>query len=367
MKVCVDVQAAVTQRAGVGRYTKALVENLGNSAGNDRLSLFYFDFKGQGEALKAANATVSATRWIPGRLVQLAWKTMSWPPFNMFAGPADVYHFPNFIIPPLSRGHSVVTIHDASFLRFPEMAEERNLRFLKARIKDTVQRADAIIAVSKFSADEIVSLLGASPDKMHVIYEGISPSFEPAEPHTAVEEVQGLGMDKPFLLTVGTLEPRKNTMFLIEVFEKMKDFDGYLAIVGMPGWKCQPILDRMASSSRAKNIRYLRYVTDKQLKALYTRAELFMFPSLYEGFGFPPLEAMACGAPVISSATGSLPEVLGDAAVVIDGFDANNWAEQATCRLGDRSLVPKGRTQAAKYTWSKAAADTWNVYRKVAG
>lgn len=366
MKVCVDVQAAVTQRAGVGRYTKALVEHLGPAAGDDSLRLFYFDFKGNGEPLKAANSTVLATRF-PGRLAQLAWKTISWPPYDIFAGKADVYHFPNFIIPPLSQGASVVTIHDASFLRLPGMAEERNLSFLRARIRDTVRRADAIIAVSQFSADEIVSLLGAPRERVHVIYEGISPRFAPLDPAASAAALLDLKLEKPFILTVGTLEPRKNTRFLIEVFERMKSFDGQLAIVGMPGWKCQPILDRMASSSRAGDIRYLRYVSDEQLRALYTRTELFVFPSLYEGFGFPPLEAMACGAPVLSAATGSLPEVLGDAATLVGGFDAGQWAELASSHLGDRSATEKGRGRAAMYTWQKAAQETWSVYRKAAG
>lgn len=367
MKVCVDVQAAVSQRAGVGRYTKALVEHLGAAAGEDTLNLFYFDFKGHGEPLKTSNAQVCRTRWFPGRLAQFAWKTVSWPPFDMFAGPADVYHFPNFIIPPLSRGRSVVTIHDASFLRFPEMAETRNLRFLQSRIRETVRRADAIITDSQFSANEIVTLLGAPPDRVHVIYPGVAQGFAPVDQASAAELLQPLDVRRPFVLTVGTIEPRKNTQFLIEVFEKMKGFDGMLAIVGMPGWKCRPIMDRMANSSRAKDIRYLSYVSDKQLLALYARTELFMFPSIYEGFGFPPLEAMACGAPVISSAAASLPEVLGDAALIVDDFDPNRWAELATSRLGDRSMTEKGKNHVSKYTWHKAAQDTWKIYRKAAG
>ena len=366
MKVCVDVQAAVSQRVGVGRYTKALVEHLGAAAGSDCLDLFYFNFKSKGEALNVANASSRALRWFPGRLAQLAWKTISWPPFDLFAGPADVYHFPNFIIPPLSKGRAVVTIHDASFMRFPEMAEERNLSFLKTHIRNTVRRADAIITDSQFSASEIVALLGAPPDRMHVIYPGVSQGFAPLDPADAAGELQSLGLNKPFILTVGTLEPRKNTQFLIEVFEKMTRFDGQLAIVGMPGWKFQPIMDRMTSSSRAKDIRYLSYVSDKQLRALYTSTELFMFPSLYEGFGFPPLEAMACGAPVISSAAASLPEVLGSAAVIVDGFDSDHWADVAAIRLGNRSMEAEGRAQVTKFTWQKAAEDTWKVYRQVA-
>jgi len=367
VKICVDVQAAVSQRAGVGRYTRALVEHLGAAAAPDSLQLFYFDFRGNGEPLNVGNAGISAIRWCPGRLAQYAWKTIAWPPFDWLAGPADVYHFPNFIIPPLSKGRSIVTIHDASFLRLPDMAEAQNLLYLRARIGDTVRRADAIITVSSFSAEELISLLNVPPEKISVISEGISPRFAAPAADATQELLSGLNLDRPYILTVGTLEPRKNVPFLVEVFEKMTRFDGDLVIVGMPGWKYQPIIDRMKSSAQAGRIKYLRYVSDEQLRALYSGAELFMFPSLYEGFGFPPLEAMACGTPVISSGAGSLREVLGDAAVVVPVYDSNLWVEQAYQWLGNRSMCERGKARAARYTWKKAAQETWNVYRKVAG
>ena len=162
MIVCMDIQAGVGQRAGVGRYTQSLVEHLGPQAGADELRLFYFDFQRRGTPWGTPGARQRAVRWVPGRVVQKAWKTIRWPPFNWFAGAADVYHFPNFIVPPLTRGRAVVTIHDVSFLRFPEAAEEKNRRYLTAQIRDTVARADAIITDSAFSGREIQDLLGVS-------------------------------------------------------------------------------------------------------------------------------------------------------------------------------------------------------------
>ena len=132
MRVTLDIQAAIAQRAGVGRYTKSLVEHLGPFAGSDELRLFYFDFQRKGVPFPVPGASQHAVRWCPGQFVQKAWKTLNWPPYNWFAGAADVYHFPNFIRPPLKRGKSVVTIHDIAFIRYPQTLEPRNLAYLTA-------------------------------------------------------------------------------------------------------------------------------------------------------------------------------------------------------------------------------------------
>lgn len=371
VRVCIDIQSAIAQRAGVGRYTRELVHHLGATAGPDQLELFYFDFKRRGTPFETPNATHRVVRWFPGRLAQWAWKTLHWPPFNRFAGPADLYHFPNFILPPLKGGKSIVTIHDMSFLRFPEFADERNLKYLSARIEDTVERADAIITNSQFSADETHSLLHVDPAKLFPIHLGIEPSFTLQDKAAIRPILAGLGLNRPYLLTVGTLEPRKVFPFLIEVFEKLTSFDGDLVIAGMPGWKYEPILARIRSSPRAARIRWLNFVEDSQLPALYAGAELFIFTSLYEGFGFPPLEAMACGTPVLSSGHGSLKEVLGSGAMLMETFNSDLWADKARIILSDsdcrRMMTDYGRRQASRYSWDDTARKTWEVYKKVAG
>lgn len=370
MKVCIDIQAAMTQRAGVGRYTRSLVERLGDLRGNDTVRLFYFDFQRRGTPFSAEGMEQKAVRWCPGRIMQKSWNALRWPPFDWLAGPADVYHFPNFIIPPLARGRSIATVHDVSFLAYPEFAETRNLAWITARIFDTVERADAVITDSRFSAEEISKRLSVNREKIFPIHLGLSEHFAPP----AQEEVERLrrakGLDRPYLLTVGTIEPRKNLEFLITAFERMTGFDGCLVLAGMRGWKYQPILKRIADSPRARDIRRLEYVGDDELPALYAGADLFLFPSLYEGFGLPPLEAVACGTPVIASSAGSLPEVLGDAALLISGFDADAWASEAMRMISDtsarRALIDKGRRRASQYTWRETARKTWEVYRQVA-
>jgi glycosyltransferase involved in cell wall biosynthesis len=212
-------------------------------------------------------------------------------------------------------------------------------------------------------------LLGVSAAKTFPIHLGLGAEMKRPDADAIAAGRHALRLDRPYLLLVGTLEPRKNIPFLIEVFEKLRDFDGDLVIAGMRGWKFEPILARMAASSCGDRIRHLDYVADEQLPALYAGAEALVFPSLYEGFGFPPLEAMACGTPVVSSRGGSLPEVLGEAAEYVDGFRAEEWAGAVMRILRDRArraeLVSRGQVQARRYTWPETASKTWDVYRQV--
>jgi glycosyltransferase involved in cell wall biosynthesis len=370
VRVCIDIQSAVTQRAGIGRYTLQLAQRLGRYATDDSLVLTYFDFRRAGLPFSAPGAQLRPIRWCPGRAAQWAWKRLNWPPYDRLAGTADVFHFPNFVIPPLRSGRTVVSIHDVSFARHPEFAEKKNLEYLSARIRDTVQRADAIITISEFSASELCELMNVERSRLHPIHLGIAQGFAAGAGESDASALEALGIDGPYLLTVGTVEPRKNLPFMIDVFEQLTAFDGKLVIAGMLGWKYEPILERIRASSRAKDIHYVSYVPDECLPALYAGADLFLLTSHYEGFGFTPLEAMACGTPVLSSAGGSLPEVLGDAAVVIDTFDAGLWAERAQELLtgGElrERLIPAGRERAARYTWEDTITKTWDVYRSLA-
>jgi glycosyltransferase involved in cell wall biosynthesis len=269
----------------------------------------------------------------------------------------------------MKQGKCVVTVHDMSFLRFPQFAEQKNQRYLSTRIRNTVDRADAVITDSQFTADELQALLNVSGDRIFPVHLGIGDHFKPAPPGPVASVLAELGVTQPYILTVGTVEPRKNLPFLVEVFEKLDDFDGSLVVAGMPGWKYEPVLARMKTSPKARKIKYIEYVEDSFLPALYTGASLFACASLYEGFGFPPLEAMACGTPVISSPGGSLHEVLGDAAAILQKYEPDLWADQITRILSDsecrQKLIADGRRQASDYNWTTTARKTWDVYRKL--
>ena len=372
MKVCVDIQAALGQRAGVGRYVRELAAHLGDAAGGDEVVAFYFDFKRTGLADPPEGIAAKACRWVPGRAAQAAWKRVGFPPFDWFAGKADLYHFPNFVRPPLTRGaRSVVTIHDVSFLRLPETTEEKNLAWLTSQIHRTAERADAILTDSHFSAREIVELLGVPEEKVHPIWLGLPPFGPPPSREEARKMRSALGLEKPFFLTVGTIEPRKNVPFLVKVYEALADVDAELVLAGGMGWKTEATMRAIERSPRRDRIRILRGVDDAHLAALYEGAAAFVFPTLYEGFGFPPLEAMARGTPVVAARNSSLPEVLGDAAEWVEGYDAEEWAAAVRSVLGDAEkstrLRAAGIAQAGKFTWKETARRTWEVYRRVGG
>lgn len=337
----------------------------------DELRLFYCDFKRAGRRPDVPGAVPVAFRMLPGAVMQKMWHHLRFPPFDWFAGRADVFHFTNFTDRPLAHGKSVVSVHDMSFERYPQFAEDKNLRYLRAGMKRTVESADAIITISDFSRREIEELLPAARGKVHVTHLGISADFTRATDAEIADVRKQLGLVRPFLMMLGTVEPRKNLEFLVDVFERVAERGIDLVVAGAKGWKSGPILEKFASTRFPGQLHYLEFVPDGKLAALYSAAELFVMPSHYEGFGFSPLEAMACGTPVLSSSGGSLPEVLGDAAHVMNGFDADEWAGQVCAIVDDGEfrarLVRMGIERAAQFRWSDTARRTLDIYRKVLG
>ncbi len=371
MRICIDIQAAIGQQAGVGRYARSLAEAVARHHGSHELGLFCFDFKRKGTGLDIEAAIQRSVRWCPGRIVQKSWKTFGFPPFNWFAGNFDLYHFPNFVRPPLSSGKSVVTIHDVSFMRHPETTESKNLRYLRSQIANTVARSDAIITDSFFSKGEIEQLLGVESDRVFAVHLGLDSQRSTVDEDSKLAMRTRYGLERAYILSVGTIEPRKNYPHLIDSFERLEGFDGDLVIAGMLGWKYEPILERVKSSPQAERIHVLDFVDERHLPSLYADARLFAISSLYEGFGFTPLEAMQHGVPVLSSNGGSLSEVLGDAALIVEGFDADEWAAVMGELIFDTglrgSLAGKGRAQVERFQWSKTARETLAVYEKVCG
>lgn len=374
MLVNLDYQPAVAQRAGIGRYTRLLAHYLpAFMEGDDALRLFYLDFTRRAEPPEAiARAVPKPWRLLPGKVIQQLWKRGLPPRYDLLSGRADIFHFPNFIIPPVSKkAKTAVTIFDMSFMRHPECAEARNLAYMTARIGETVKRADAIITISKFSADETEAFFPEAKGKTHPLYLGLDQTLLPPPPETVAETRKRLGLDRPYILSVGTIEPRKNFAFLVDVFERLGRDDIDLVIVGRPGWKCEPTLEKFRTSKAAKNIRHFASTGDGDLAALYAGASVFALASLYEGFGFPPLEAMQCGAPVVSSDGGSLPEVLGEAAEIVHGFDADTWAAALARMLGDKGrraeFATRGKSWARRYRWEDTARQTYAIYKGIAG
>lgn len=365
------IQAAIDQRAGVGRYVHTLIPELAALKGEDVLAGFYFDFRRNGSPFPEGMLEEHAFRVLPGALVQQSWKRLGLPAYTRFAPEAEVHHFPNFIIPPLPKGpKAVVNIHDACFLSCPETMEPKNRSYLQKRMPATLKRADRILTISETMAVELRNAFDLPEEKVVATLLGPPPALQEVPEGGEGEVLQRLGVDRPFLLHVGTLEPRKNHAFLFQVFERLSSFDGYLVLCGMKGWQVEPILEAMSTHPHADRILHLDYVEDADLVALYRRAEALVFPSLYEGFGLPPVEAMRQGCPVVSSDGGSLPEVVGNAGIVLPLGDPEQWAEAIENLLGNpdtrAKLLNAGHARAASFSWRKCAEETWQVYREVA-
>jgi glycosyltransferase involved in cell wall biosynthesis len=372
MKIALDLQAAVTQQAGIGRYTRELATHLLPLLDADtQLRLDYFDFRREAvipQALKGYPG-LHPVRWVPGSLMQKAWNHLAFPPYDCIHGAADIFHFPNFLAPPKKAGKTVATIHDLSFMRYPQFTEPRNLRNLTRGMQHTLQQADAILTISRFSAQEIATFLAVPPEKIYPIHLGINQAFKPPPPAGVDNFKTRNGIYRPYILTVGTIEPRKNLGFLIELLEQLQEYDGDLILAGGLGWHYEPILARIEQSPCKKQIRRIGYIPDQELPLLYAGADAFLLPSFYEGFGFPPLEAMACGTPVIASTGGSLREVLQDGAICHDHYDPKAWLQSLEIVLSDKllreDLIRRGHRVAKQYTWEHTARKTLDVYRTV--
>jgi len=362
----IEIQTLIGKPTGVGLYTCHLARELAELGGDERYRLFCFDFRRRfgDPGIRNPRFKLRPIRSMPGRIYESLSETVGWPDISWFAGRCDLYHFPNFVIPPLKRGRAVVTVHDLSFARYPEYAEARNLRRLQKRFCSTLERADAVITISEFSKRELMELYGVSPDRITVIHLGVST------PRRAVFEKP---IPARYFLFVGTVEPRKNLGTLLDAWRIVKsrrpDWAFKLLVAGGHGWNCEPAEAQARKRGVAADVIALDYVTHEDLPALYRAAEALAFPSFYEGFGLPLLEAMACGTPVIASTAPAMPEVVGDAGLMCDPHDPENIA-RAIMRIHDDrrlrdSLVARGFERIKLFSWRKTAEETLALYRKL--
>ena len=282
----------------------------------------------------------------------------------------DVLHSLDHVAPAWGPWRSVVTLHDLAFLLYPETHTPES-RAYYAAAGESARRAARVIAVSRRTASDAVRLLGVDPARMRVIHNAADPRYGP-RPLQELEELaarRGFDPDKPYVLFVGTLEPRKNVPVLFEALaEVRRHLDVTLLLVGGRGWLDGPIQSAHARSGLGDAARFLGWLDQADLAVLYSHARVFALPSLYEGFGLPVLEAMACGAPVVCSDAGPLPEVAGDAAVLLPPQDVRAWADAIRRLLTDEhlatSLRARGERRAREFSWEQSARATREVYRE---
>ena len=368
MKVAVMGRSLRGRMSGVVRYTHELVTALAARMPDD---LTVFVTRADDGLDDVPVRRVRAPFRTRTEYARAAWE-QSVVPFEVGRlGPA-VYHSPNYILPLALRCPTVVTVHDLAFLD-ASLHRMRSHLYLSALTALAVRKADRIICVSRHTRDQLVDHFPAVADRARVVTEGVGRSFTPRPP-AAVEAFRArYGLPERYILFVGTFEPRKNLARLVDAFEKAVRSTGapdVLVLCGGSGWKNDDVFARIGRSPVRSRIRVLGYVPDDELATAYSGCSLFVYPSLSEGFGLPPVEAMACGAPVVTSDAGALPETVGDAALLVDPGATDAISDAMIRVLSDdqlrSQLIVSGAAHARTLSWDAVAAQTIEIYQEIA-
>jgi glycosyltransferase involved in cell wall biosynthesis len=376
MRIAFDYTAGIRQEAGIGNYVRSLLDAMLAEDKENFYTLITSGRPTRERPFPDAPNVRGRSVVIPDRYLNILWYRWRAPlPANLFTGRVDIYHGPDFVLPPLKgKIRKVVTIHDLAFLEHPEYAVPGLAKYLRKVVPESVAAADAVAAVSLDAARTLMKHFGTPREKIVIVPNGLRPHFRRiTDPVLLGATANKFGLRHPLVLGVGTLEPRKNHMGLIKAFHQAqsnkKNRPAMLALAGGPGWLYDQTRQLVADLKLEKRVRFLGRVSELELCALYSLADVFAFPSFFEGFGVPPIEAMACGAPVITSNTSSLPEVVGDAALTVDPYKIDELAQAITRLIGDEKLCAemrqKGYERAQLYTWPKAAQKMLTVYQKL--
>jgi len=311
---------------------------------------------------------VRRSRWPTQQpLVRVVWEQVA-QPWTLCRVGADLAHGPVFVGPLAASIPFVVTIHDLSFRRFPHLFRPANRLYLSSITRASARRARRVIAVSAHAAEETVRLLGVEREKVDVVYHGVAPRFRPLPPEKVEAFRARRRLPERFILFLGTLEPRKNLVRLVEAFARLREPDLRLVLAGGRGWYYEEVFACVERLGLRERVVFPGYVPGEELPLWYNAAAVFAFPSLYEGFGMPVVEAQACGTPVLTSDRSALPEAAGDGALLVDPYDAEGIAEGLHRLLTDgdlrEALRRRGLAHAARFTWQKTAAETVSVYRR---
>jgi len=372
MRICIDVSPAVHHRAGLGRYAQELTAALlAVDPENDYVAFYYRAAEARVDpSLDRLPHLTTNLDTKPWRMSTLLAHLMRFPQDRLLPRIA-LFHATDHLLPRLTQVKSVFTLHDLIFRFYPEMHKPLNRWFLTLMIPRFLQAADAVIAISESTKRDAVKTYGLDEAKIKVIYEGVNSRFR-TRPRDVISAVRHqYGLPERYILSVGTIEPRKNLTSLLEAYRALRDggSEFKLVIVGKKGWLYEGFFRKLYELGLEQEVIFPGFVPDEDLPAVYSAAGLFVFPSLYEGFGLPVLEAMACGAPVISSTTSSLPEVTGEAALLVDPKSVEALTRAIRDVLDNKELRDelraKGPRQAAKFTWDTAAHETLAIYASV--
>jgi glycosyltransferase involved in cell wall biosynthesis len=372
MRIAVDLTPSIQGHAGIGRYTEELAQALWATCPPDeQLTGFYTDSQRRQPNPPFDKLPVTALS-LPNKQWRLSALLAHWMrlPQDRLVGQPDIFWATDHLLPFLSRTASVFTLYDLSFKLFPHVHTVLNRWFLDLMMPRFVQAADAVVVISESTKRDAITYYQIKPDKIHVVYGGVNSRFRPIDAPQKLDTVrQTYRLPDRFVLYVGVIEPRKNLSTLFDAFKLINLPDVKLVIAGKKGWLYDETLARVQELGLEKNVIFTSFVPGEDLPTLYSLAEAFVFPSLYEGLGLPVLEAMACGVPVICSNVSSLPEVAGDAGLLVAPTDVRGWAEAMTYLTQNAALRAalreRGLRQAARFTWETAARQTREVYREL--
>ncbi len=368
MRFGIDARLTYHQRAGIGRYTLFLLDELAKADHENRYTIF--QHRKDREPLVVAPNFQRKTLYTPvhSRMEQPLLMA------ELLFHNLDLIHCTDFIPPLYSSLPSIITVHDLAFLRWPHFLTKDHATYY-SQIDRGVRHARHIIVPSHSTKNDVIGQLGVPESKISVIYEAADDTFTPLPMEQARAYVQRhYGLEKPYLLCVGTIEPRKNIIGLLQAFHLLttqySNHDAQLAIAGGRGWLFDETMEQVDKLGLRGRVRFLDRVSDEALHHLYVAARGHVHPAFYEGFGLPPLEAMACGTPTIVSNTSSLPEVVQDAALLVDPTHPEEIAVAMNRLLADDALHAelrsKGLQRATCFSWRRAAQATLEVYRRVA-
>ncbi|MBN1994817.1 MAG: glycosyltransferase family 4 protein [Anaerolineae bacterium] len=367
MRIGIDARLVFYNRAGIGQYIIRLIEALASLEPKDDRFILLQSRKDKSSIIHS-NGFERKSVWTPShnRFEQTGLR------FEISRLGLDLLHSPDFIPPFKRKCKSVITIHDLAFLLYPHFLTKESARYY-GQIDHAWRNTDHIIAVSEATKQDSINMLGVPEKKITVIHEAANPIYRPmskAEAQQVAEEKYKL--NRNFILFVSTIEPRKNLPGLLQAFRRLRDEykrDEILALAGVKGWLWEEVYETVDKLNLKKHVAFLGRVPSNDLVYLYSAANLFVHPSFYEGFGLTPLEAMKCGTPVIVSNTSALPEVVGDAALMvdphdIDGLTVTMWRALTEEELR-QDLIQKGFKRAQKFSWQETAKKTLEVYHKI--
>lgn len=376
MKINLELQPCLKNKSGIGIYTYELARILQKKNGIE-LSGNIFNFLNRNDISKdieGLNMNINICSIFPYGVYRRVWNRVHINYNKLFNSHDELYHFFNFIVPPKITGKVITTIHDMTYILYPETMDEKNLKRITDDIDYSVNRADKIITVSESSKNDIIKYLKVPSSKIEIVYNGVD--YDRFNKDYSNDEKRAVknkySLPEKYMLYMGTLEPRKNIESIVKaysVFKKNYNSKIKLVIAGKKGWLFESIFQLMERLNLEDEVIFTDYVDEEDKPIIYQMSSLFVFPSIYEGFGIPVLEAMAASVPVITSNVSSLPEVAGDAAILVSPKDIDAIAENMNKILTDNrlreSLINKGHIQAKKFTWEASAEKLYKIYKSM--